>query len=60
MERRVKGKEHAMIGSNLDVILPAFRLPIGQLQVDIENPSSKSWVDLVLGSEKKITYPFFL
>jgi hypothetical protein len=53
IERRVKGKEHAIIGSNLDVVLPAFSLPIGQLQVNIENLSGKLWVDLVLESRKK-------
>ena len=56
--KRGKGKERATIGSNLDVILPAFGLPIGQLQVDIENPSGKSWVDLVLGSRRKKNLPF--
>ena len=56
--KKGKGKERATIGSNLDVILPAFGLPIGQLQVDIENPSGKSWVDLVLGSRRKKNLPF--
>jgi hypothetical protein len=58
MERRVKGKECTTIGSNLDVVLPAFSFPIRQLQVNIKNPSCKSWVDLVLGSRRKNNLPF--
>ncbi|KAH9079269.1 hypothetical protein EDB83DRAFT_2341724 [Lactarius deliciosus] len=34
-----KGKERARDGSGLDVILPAFSIPVGRLQVDIETPS---------------------
>ncbi|KAH9005000.1 hypothetical protein EDB86DRAFT_3187498 [Lactarius hatsudake] len=34
-----KGKERAKDGSGLDIILPAFSIPVGRLQVDIETPS---------------------
>ncbi|KAH9180402.1 hypothetical protein EDB89DRAFT_1919010 [Lactarius sanguifluus] len=34
-----KGKERARDGSGLDIILPAFSIPVGRLQVDIETPS---------------------
>jgi hypothetical protein len=37
-----KGKERATDGSSLDIILPAFSIPVGRLQVDIENHSGTS------------------
>ncbi|KAI0306721.1 hypothetical protein B0F90DRAFT_1623665 [Multifurca ochricompacta] len=37
-ERKGKGKECAKTGSNIDVILPAFSIPVGRLQVDVEIP----------------------
>jgi hypothetical protein len=37
-----KGKERDTIGSGLDIILPAFSIPVGRLQVDVENPSGTS------------------
>jgi hypothetical protein len=41
--KKGKGKEWATTGSSLDVILPAFSIPVGRLQVDIEDPSGTSW-----------------
>ncbi|KAI0256546.1 hypothetical protein BJV78DRAFT_288017 [Lactifluus subvellereus] len=38
-KKKGKGKERATSGSNLDVILPAFSIPVGRLQVDVESPS---------------------
>lgn len=37
--KKGKGKERARYGSDLDIILPAFSIPVGRLQVDIETPS---------------------
>ncbi|KAH9043385.1 hypothetical protein EDB85DRAFT_1914947 [Lactarius pseudohatsudake] len=37
-----KGKERARDVSGLDIILPAFSIPVGRLQVDIETPSGMS------------------
>ncbi|KAI9460035.1 hypothetical protein F5148DRAFT_1377441 [Russula earlei] len=39
--KKGKGKERATIGSgsSLDIILPAFSIPVGRLQVDVESPS---------------------
>ncbi|KAH9060011.1 hypothetical protein EDB87DRAFT_1618001 [Lactarius vividus] len=36
--KKGKGKERARDGSGLDIILPAFSIPVGRLQVDIETP----------------------
>jgi hypothetical protein len=41
--KKGKGKERATTGSGLDVILPAFSIPVGRLQVDIESPFGTSW-----------------
>ena len=41
--KKNKGKERATIGSSLDIILPAFSIPVGRLQVDVESPSGSSW-----------------
>lgn len=40
--KKGKGKERATTGSGLDVILPAFSIPVGRLQVDIESPTGTS------------------
>ena len=37
--KKGKGKERARDSSGLDIILPAFSIPVGRLQVDIETPS---------------------
>ena len=37
--KKGKGKERATIGSKLDIILPVFSIPVGRLQVDLENPT---------------------
>ena len=44
--KKGKGKERARDGTGLDVILPAFSIPVGRLQVDIETPSGMSSVYL--------------
>ena len=40
--KKGKGKERARDCSGLDIILPAFSIPVGRLQVDIETPSGMS------------------
>lgn len=37
--KKGKGKERARDCTGLDIILPAFSIPVGRLQVDIETPS---------------------
>jgi len=58
--KKGKGKERETTGSGLDVILPAFSIPVGRLQVDIENPSGTSWVKSCPGNESKILIPLSL
>ena len=42
LARKGKGKERARDDSGMDIILPAFSIPVGRLQVDIETPSGTS------------------
>jgi hypothetical protein len=37
-----KGKERSTARSSLDIILPAFSIPVGRLQVDVESPAGMS------------------